>query len=78
MVILFFVQLVAFVRLAICDLNRKMSPSSLTVGLVELTSVNMYVWKLLLFRVASFFIGALFDEPLCVFGVTSFFHQRSF
>jgi hypothetical protein len=25
------------------------------------------------FVVASFFIGGLFDEPLCIFGVASFF-----
>jgi hypothetical protein len=61
-------------RLVICDLNRKASPSPSTVRLAELASVNVCVcWKFLHFASASSSLGDLFNEPLCSFGIASFF-----
>jgi hypothetical protein len=80
------VYLVASVRLAICGLYQKVSPSPSTVRLAGLASVNLCLrWKPLClqqtffcrrcllsplnFKVASFFIGGLFNRLFFIGGL---------
>jgi hypothetical protein len=55
-----------------------MSPSSLTIGLAELASINVYVWKLLLFRVASFSSELFLMSPFAFLGLPLFFIRGLF